>query len=709
MTTIRYRLAHTGVAAVLLTHLAASAAEPADPYLWLEDVGGERALQWVRERNATTDTTLKSLPTFESNRARVQEVLNNRDQIPTIARRGAYFYNLWRDAQNPRGVWRRTTLESYRNAQPKWEVLLDLDALGKAENTKWNWGGSSCLPPKFERCMLNLSRGGSDASVSREFDVAQRRFVDGGFALPEAKSQVDWLDADTLLVATDFGKGSTTFSGYPRFVKRWKRGTPLSAAAPVFEGQQSDVSVSAEVDLSPGHPRVVLTRAIDFYNTEQYLLQSPGKLVKIHKPQDATLSWHGEWAFLLLKSDQRHAKGSFTKGSLLATRFDQLLRPDEPKFEALFTPTRTRSLARRGPAFTRDGVLLSVLDNVVGRVLEVRHDQGRWITREVQTPQFGTLNVSALHDPWNVGDALANHYLLSYADFLTPASLYLGQVGSDERELLKRNPQFFDTAGMRVEQRQAASTDGTPIPYFVVYPKGFSLPGKTPTLLYGYGGFQVSMNPWYSGAFGSTWLERGGVFVVANIRGGGEFGPGWHQAALKQSRQKSFDDFAAVAQDLIRVGITTPAQLGMMGGSNGGLLVGAVMLQRPELFAAVVSSVPLLDMQRYHKLLAGNSWMAEYGDPDKPEEWSYISRYSPYHNVRKGQTYPKVLFTTSTRDDRVHPGHARKMAARMLELGHEVLYYENMEGGHAGAADSAQKAYLNAVEMSFLWSRLGGR
>ena len=678
-----------------------------DPYLWLEEVQGDKALAWVRERNAVSTELLQAQPVFADNRAKVLGVLNNRDQIPGVTRRGDYLYNFWRDAKNPRGLWRRTTLEEYRKLLPNWDVLLDLDALGKAENENWVWGGSDCLAPDYNRCLISMSRGGADAKVTREFDIAQREFVKDGFNLPEAKSQLDWVDIHTVYVGTDFGPGSMTQSGYARMIKRWKRGTPVSEAQLIYEGKESDVAAFATVDKTPGFERTIFGRSTDFYNTEINLLVD-GKLLKIDKPSDASLSWQREWAFLLLKSEFTVAERTYKSGSLLAIKFEALIR-GERSFELLFEPTATRSLSRSGPTTTRDFLLLNILDNVAGRIEELQYLGGKWQRREVKAPFPGALGAVGMHDPFVKDDPLANHYSMSYLDFLTPASLYLGKAGSDERELLKRNPIFFDGTGMRTEQRFATSKDGTQVPYFVVYPQGAKTDGTNPTVLYGYGGFQISMTPFYSGGWGTTWLQRGGVFVVANIRGGGEFGPAWHQSAMKQNKQKSYDDFAAVAEDLIKAGITKPKHLGIMGGSNGGLLVGAVMVQRPELFGAVVCSVPLLDMQRYHKLLAGNSWMAEYGNPDKADEWAYISQYSPYQNVKKGVKYPKVLFATSTRDDRVHPGHARKMAARMIEQGHDVLYYENMEGGHGGAANNEQRANLVALENTFLWTSLGGR
>ena len=677
-----------------------------DPNLWLEEVQGDKALAWVRERNAVSTALLQAQPLFADNRAKVLDVLNNRDQIPRVTRRGDYLYNFWRDSKNPRGQWRRTHLEEYRKVQPKWDVLIDLDALGKAENENWVWGGSDCLAPDYNRCLISVSRGGADAKVTREFDIAKREFVKDGFYLPEAKSQLDWVDINTVYVGTDFGPGSMTRSGYARIIKRWKRGTPISEAQFVYEAKESDVAAFATVDKTPNFERTIFGRSADFYNTEINVLVD-GKLVKIDKPSDASLSWQREWAFLLLKSDFKLAERTYKSGSLLAIKFDALMR-GERSFELLFEPTATRSLSRSGPTTTRDFLLLNILDNVSGRIEELQYLGGKWQRREVKAPSPGALGAVGMHDPFVKDDPLANHYSMSYLDFLTPASLYLSKAGSDERELLKRNPTFFDSTGMRAEQRFATSKDGTQVPYFVVYPKGVKTDGTNPTVLYGYGGFQISMTPFYSGGWGTTWLQRGGVFVVANIRGGGEFGPTWHQSAIKQNKQKSYDDFAAVAEDLIKAGITKSQHLGIMGGSNGGLLVGAVMVQRPELFGAVVCSVPLLDMQRYHKLLAGNSWMAEYGNPEKADEWAYISQYSPYHNVKKGVKYPKVLFATSTRDDRVHPGHARKMAARMLEQGHDVLYFENIEGGHGGASNNEQRANLVALENTFLWVNLGG-
>ena len=684
-----------------------------DRYLWLEDVQGERALAWVRERNAQARERLQAWPDFLPLRQRIREVLDSRDRIPAVRRRGEAFYNLWQDAANPRGLWRRTSLAEYRKAQPAWETVLDVDALGKTEGVNWVWGGSNSFGPVHRRCMLKLSKGGADAAVQREFDTVTKRFVpasEGGFELPEAKSSFDWIDADSAYIGTDFGPGSMTDSGYPRVIKRWQRGQRWQDAVTVFEGQQSDVAAWASVDRTPGFERTLFGRSIDFYRTETFLLQD-GQLRRIPKPDDAELAFWREWALVSLRSPWTVDGRIWPTGALLVCSASSLLE-GKPSLSALFTPTATRSL--QGYQITRSRLLLSVLDNVAGRVEEVwRGADASWQRREVATPFPGTVGIEALHDPLLKDDPLGEAWLLSYTDFLTPDTLSLAytgsQTGSDRFERLKARPSEFDATGMRTEQRFATSKDGTRIPYFVVWPKGAQADGRNPTLLYGYGGFEVSLQPWYSGVFGNAWTARGGVLVVANIRGGGEFGPAWHQAATQANKQRSYDDFAAVAEDLIRQRITSPAHLGMEGGSNGGLLVGAVMLQRPELFGAVVCSVPLLDMKRYHQLLAGASWMAEYGDPDQPEQWAWISRYSPYQNVRSGMKLPPVLFTTSTRDDRVHPGHARKMAARMLEQGHDATYYENIEGGHGGAADNAQRADLQALEFAFLWQRLAPR
>lgn len=672
-----------------------AAAAPADPRLWLEDVGGEKPLAWVREQNAVTERELGGAAQ-DALRARLQTILDAKERIPYVNKHGDYLYNFWRDAQHVRGIWRRTTLLEYRKEAPNWETVIDLDALARSENENWVWAGASCLEPRGDRCLVSLSRGGGDAQVVREFDLKERAFVAQGFALPEAKSNVAWIDQDTLFVGTDFGKDSMTTSGYPRIVKEWKRGEPLANARTVYEAGATDLSASGSRDLTPGFERDFVSRQIDFYTSELFLREG-GKLVKVDKPLDANAYAVRDQMLVELRSDWTVGGRTWPQGSLLAMDFKRFMR-GERDFEALFTPSATTSLD--GVAVTKNALLLTVLDKVKNRVVELRRVDRTWQRRDVAAPGIGSLGVSAL-------DHIASdQYFLTVTDFLNPTTLYLGDVGSDKRERVKAMPAYFDAKPYTVAQYEAKSKDGTMVPYFVVMDRKAKMDGKNPTVLYGYGGFEVSLKPSYSAVAGNAWLSKGGVYVLANIRGGGEFGPRWHQAALKENRQKAYDDFIAVAEDLIKRKVTSPRHLGIMGGSNGGLLVGATLVQRPDLFNAVVSQVPLLDMQRYHKLLAGASWMGEYGDPDDPKQWDYISKYSPYQNVFKDKHYPRVLFTTSTRDDRVHPGHARKMAALMQEQGHDILYWENTEGGHGGAANNEQAARMWALTYTFLLKQL---
>ena len=686
--------------AIAGTAVAAQAADAPDPYLWLEDVSGPKALDWVAAHNAVSTAMITRDPGFEDLRSQIRDILDSKDRIPYVNRMGEYFYNFWRDAEHPRGLWRRTRPEQYRNAQPEWETVLDLDALAKAENENWVWKGGECRYPDWNRCLISLSRGGADAVVVREFDLPAKAFVKDGFTLPEAKSEAHWVGPDALFVGTDFGAGSLTDSGYPRLVKLWRRGTPLAAARPVFEGRKTDVAVSGFVSERSGYRREIIQRSPSFF-TSEYWLREGEHLSRIAVPDDAQLGFFGSQLLVQLRSAWKAGAASLKAGSLVAIDFDAF-RAGKRDFKVLFEPTALTALDAY--ITTRTHVVVSTLDNVKGRLVEWGFAAGSWTRHEVAAPAYGSLGVMPVdHDE-------SDDYFLTHVDFLTPDSLYLAQAGTGQRSLLKQRPAFFDASGMEIAQFEAESRDGTKVPYFIVTPRGVVLDGERPTLLYGYGGFEVSMTPWYSAAAGVAWLEKGGVFVLANIRGGGEFGPRWHEAALKEKRQNAYDDFIAVAQDLVARKITRPERLGIMGGSNGGLLMGVMMTQRPELFGAVVCQVPLLDMRRYNKLLAGASWMGEYGDPDDPAQWDYIRRYSPYQNVRPGVRYPKILFTTSTRDDRVHPGHARKMMARLEASGvKNVWYYENTEGGHAGAADNSQVAFMNALEYTFLWEMLGGK
>ncbi|MBY0444149.1 MAG: prolyl oligopeptidase family serine peptidase [Burkholderiales bacterium] len=610
---------------------------------------------------------------------------------------GGYFYNFWRDGDHQRGIWRRTTLASYKTANPNWETVLDLDALAKAESANWVYKGADCRYPQYDRCLISLSRGGADAVEVREFDLNNKTFVKDGFSLPEAKSELSWQGKDAIFVASDFGKDSQTDSGYPRIVKLWQRGTPLSAAKTIYEGQKTDISVSAFVAEEAGYRREIIRRGVTFYTNETYL-RSGEKLSRIAVPDDANISFFGPQILITLKSAWTVAGKTWPSGSLIASDFEKF-QAGERQFTQLFSPSPTTAL--NGTTATKNFLIVEALDNVKGRLTEWRFKDGQWSQRAINAPAFGSIGATAID-----ADS-SDDYFFTHADFLTPDSLYLAHAGNDERELLKQRPAFFDASSMEIAQNEAVSKDGTRIPYFIVKPKNLKLDANTPTLLYGYGGFEVSLTPYYSAGVGKAWLEKGGVYVLANIRGGGEFGPRWHQAALKENRQKAYDDFIAVAEDLVAKKITQPKKLGIMGGSNGGLLMGVMMTQRPDLFGAVVCQVPLLDMRRFNQLLAGASWMGEYGNPDVPAEWDYISKYSPYQNIKAKTQYPNILFTTSTRDDRVHPGHARKMMAKMQSEGvKSAWYFENMEGCHAGAADNSQKADMTALEYSFLWKML---
>ncbi|WP_037641899.1 prolyl oligopeptidase family serine peptidase [Streptomyces exfoliatus] len=664
-----------------------------DPYLWLEEVSGEDALAWVAERNAETAGALVADPAFAPLKERVREVMDAADRIPYTVRRGAHLYNFWRDAEHLRGVWRRTTLEQYRKDAPEWEVLLDVDALAEAEGEKWVWDGARVRRPEYDRALVRLSRDGGDAVVVREFDLGTRRFVEDGFRVAEAKTRVGWIDADTVFVGTDTGPGSLTDSGYPRQVRRWRRGTPVEEAELVFEAEQGDVSAWGYRDSTPGYERDFVGRALDFFRSETHLLRPDSTLVRIDVPDDAVAYAHRRHLIVTLKS----AWLGQPTGSLLAFDFDAFLAGDRTP-EVLFTPDERTALA--GHAWTRHHLILETMHDVSTRIEVLTHaPDGGW-TRE---PLVGVPELSAV-SVVDTDPDVSDEYFLDVSGFLQPSTLYRGSIGADT-ELLKQAPDRFSAAGLSVEQYFATSPDGTSVPYFVIGPD-HATTGPGPTLLYGYGGFEVSLTPYYGSVTGRAWLERGGTYVIANIRGGGEYGPDWHQAALGADRPRAFEDFAAVAEDLVARGITTPAMLGASGGSNGGLLMGAMLTRHPGLFGAIVAQVPLLDMTRFHKLLAGASWIAEYGDPDDEADLPHLRDISPYHRLVADAAYPPVLLMTSTRDDRVHPGHARKTAARLRELGHPVLFHENTGGGHAGAGDNEQAAHNSALVHTFLWQRL---
>ena len=668
-----------------------------DPFLWLEDVAGDKALEWVKAHNATTQAHFDSDPGFELLRGDLLNILDSDERIPFASRHGDYYYNFWRDQQNERGLWRRTTLDEYRQAEPKWEIVLDLDALAAAENENWVWDGAILLRPDYDRALIDLSRGGADASVTREFDLTTKQFVKDGFERPEAKGGMNWIDRDHVFVYTDFGASSMTDSGYPRIAKKWQRGTPLADASLVYEGQAKDMYIAAHHDDSPGFERNFVSRSLAFYNNEMYLLADDGQLTKIEVPNSVNKSVFHQYLLLQLREPWDVGGKSYQAGSLLVIGFDPFMAGDR-NFDVVFEPTEHSSL--ESFAATRDHLLLNVLEDVKNRIYVMTHTDEGWQQQPLLgAPQIGTVSVSA------VDADESNAYWMTASDYLTPTTLYLGEIGAQPEQLKQLTPQF-DASGLAISQHFATSADGTKVPYFMVAPNDVPLDGSTPTLLYGYGGFEISLTPSYNPSVGRAWLAQRRVYVVANIRGGGEYGPRWHQAALQRNRLRAYEDFAAVAEDLIARKVTSHEHLGIQGGSNGGLLVGNMIAHYPQLFQAAVCQVPLLDMRRYHLLLAGASWMAEYGNPDEAGQWDFIQTYSPYQLVAEGTKYPAVLFTTSTRDDRVHPGHARKMMAKLETLGQDVSYYENIEGGHGGAANNKQRAYMQSLAYWYLQQRL---
>ncbi|WP_046970253.1 prolyl oligopeptidase family serine peptidase [Dyella japonica] len=669
-----------------------------DPNLWLENIDGSKQLDWVRQQNAQTVKGYADSAEFKQLDARLLEVLDSNERIPMVSKIGDHYYNLWRDKDHPKGVWRRTTLDEYRKDKPAWETVIDLDALAAAEKENWVWHGADCFKPDYQRCLVSLSRGGADADVVREFDLTDKQFVKGGFELPEAKSRVSWMDNDHLYVATDFGPGSMTKSSYPRIVKAWQRGTPLSSATTVYDAKDDDMSVSAGRDNTPGFVRDFVVRQIAFYESETYLRGKDGKLTKIDVPNDANTDVHREWLLIEPRNDWTVGGKTYKSGSLIAAKFDDYMA-GKRELTVLFEPTDSTALDAY--SWTRHHLILNVMDNVVNRLEVLTPGDGAWKREPLGgAPALSTIAAGG------VDDDTSDDYFLTVTGFLQPTTLYYGSLGQGEAQAIKHSPSFFDASKYEVSQHFAVSKDGTRVPYFEIAPKNLKADGSNPTLQYGYGGFELSMQPAYSGSVGRAWLEKGGVYVIANIRGGGEYGPRWHKAALKANRPRAYEDFAAVSQDLIQRKITSPAHLGAMGGSNGGLLMGNMLTQYPQFYGAIVSQVALLDMQRYTHLSAGASWIAEYGDPDKPQEWAWIKTFSPYYNAKAGQKYPPVLFTTSTRDDRVGPVHARKMAAKLESLGYNTSFYENIEGGHGAAADNKQAAFMNALGYTYLWDHV---
>lgn len=723
---------------------------PVDENVWLEDIYGEEQLAWVREQNSRTEDLLEDAGYAELENS-ILEVLDSTDRIAMVGKRGDWYYNFWKDSRNPKGLWRRTTWESYLTDSPEWDVLLDVDELSRAEGEEWVFHGATFLRPAeghpYRLALLALSPDGGDANRYREFDVEARGFVDparGGFDLPTAKGNVSWLDADTLLVSSTAEGLPRTASSYASTAVTLKRGDSLAAAPRLFEVPEDHMMAFAAHDSTPGFERTFAVDYIDFFNRTNFVLRD-GDWAQIDVPTDVNISAHREWLLFRPQQDWDLDGITYPSGSLLAANFEDYLSGSRQP-TVLFTPDDHTSL--QSWSWTRNFLLLNLLRDVSSeiRVLDPSRPTGRahggWTATLLDAcPPLHDVNAYAVDDE-DEGPAdggAGDDFWLVATGFTTPTTLMRGTLeragnGHDDagtsgvvsrHATIKASPSFFADGDYEVEQHFAVSDDGTRVPYFQIAPRGLALDGQNPTQLSGYGGFEVSRTPAYSGTVGRAWLERrttlsdasdgkaphsrGGVYVVANIRGGGEYGPAWHRAALKENRHRAYEDFAAVARDLISRGVTSPRRLGCVGGSNGGLLVGNMLTRYPELFGAVSCGVPLLDMRRYTKLSAGHSWIAEYGDPDVPEQWEYIRTFSPYHLLKDAVEYPETFIWTATSDDRVGPVQARKMAARMLAMGiPNVWFHEALEGGHAGASDNRQAAALQARSQHFLWKALAG-
>ena len=703
-------LASTGLM-TLTPAIAADNAKPAevrtplnelgkdDPYLWMEEIEGTRALDWAKAQNARTLPVLQGDKRYADLEAKALAILNAKDRVPGVSFSGdGSLTNFWQDADHVRGLWRRTTLDSYRTAEPTWETILDIDALSKTENANWVFKGASCLPPDETRCLVTLSNGGKDAVTVREFDTTTKAFVPGGFVLPEGKQNYSWLDKDTLLVAREWKPGEMTKSGYAYVLKTLKRGESLDQAREVYRGQETDVSVSpfTLLDADGKVVAVMASRGVTFFEHEYYLLDG-AKPVKLDLPPKSSVQGYVDGQMIVLMEQDWPAKG-FKTGDLISFDLAKLKAAPEKATAALvLRPSARQSV--ESVAMTRNKLVVGLLDNVKGAALVFNHGAQGWTSKKLDLPANSSIGLGSASDK-------DGRLFVSVTGYLPPSTFWLADAATVKLEQVKASPARFDASTHVVEQFEAVSTDGTKIPYFVVRPKDVKYDGSAPTLLYAYGGFQVPMTPGYSGVMGKLWLERGGTYVVANIRGGGEFGPAWHEAGLKANRQKVYDDFFAVSEDLIARKITSPRRLGIMGGSNGGLLMGVALTQRPELYNAIVIQVPLFDMIRYSQIGAGASWVGEYGDPAIPSERAVIAKYDPYSNLKAGKKYPEVFIETSTKDDRVHPAHARKAAARLEALGYPVLYYENVDGGHAASANLAETARRQALEYVYLTRKL---
>ncbi|MBN2522074.1 MAG: S9 family peptidase [Bacteroidales bacterium] len=674
-------------------HLFAQSAD--DPFLWLEDVEGEKQLEWVTSHNDRTLDYITKIDGYQERYEFLYDMLTSDDKLPYPRMHGDYIYNFWQDENNPRGLWRRIAYADYLESKHNWETVIDIDQLCKEEQTNWAFDGTYFLYGNDRDCAVRLSKGGSDAVVIREFDLKRKVFIEGGFYVAEAKSGFEWIDESTVYVATDFGDGTLTYSGYPRIVKRWMRGTSIKEAETVLEVSEEDLSAGMNVIYTEDQRHEMLISAHDFYNIDVFYIRD-NKSIELNLPDNFRFEIFKDKAIVQPLVDWQFGEQMILKGTVVSVELSSLL---EKKYDYQVMLENRRGMSVESIDITSECVLVNTMNNIKSELLKFRYKNDIWISEVVDLPENGLIEIME-------ADRNKKSYFLTYESPVQPTGLYVDNEDGEKPKKIMSLPDYFNTDDIAVDQNWVESKDGTRIPYFVIHKREMEYNADNPVIQYGYGGFQISEKPYYSGSRGKLWLEKGGVYVIANIRGGGEFGPDWHLSAIKENKQRSYDDFIAVTEDLIQRKITSPQKIGIYGGSNGGLLVGAVMVQRPDLYKAVACFVPLLDMKRYSKLLAGNSWMAEYGNPDIPEEWAYISKYSPYQNVKKEVNYPVVLFLTSTRDDRVHPGHARKMTALMEEMGYNVYLFENTEGGHGASYTPDHMAKVSAMYYSFFYDQL---
>jgi prolyl oligopeptidase len=664
-----------------------------DPYLWLEAVESDSSMDWVLKQNEITEKKLSSTSSFDDLKSDFLGAYSDKDKIAYPSVINGMVYNSWKDDEHVRGIWRRIPQADYDAGKDNWEIVLDLDALSEKEGKAWVFHGSNMLKPDYKKCLITLSDGGTDEAEIREFDLTTKTFVKDGFFLPSSKGSANWLSEDELIISRDFGEGTMTTSGYPRIVKRLKRGQPIERATQIFEAPETHMGCWGYSRYKNGKYVAGISVYENFYSHQTHE-ENKGEMVQLAIPDDSDN--HGLYKgnmLLSLHSDWEINGEKFLIGSVLSINFDDLLNGKvEPR--VILAPKQRESISN--VAICKDFILINMNENVQSKLIRVDLVDDKYVYWDEKTPEFGSISLIDY-------DRKEKGFYYVFSNFITPATLFYSDGTSNK--VIKKQKEYFDTDGLEVKYEEVKSKDGTLIPYFIVHKKDIKLDGSNPTLVYAYGGFNISQRPSYKKEAGIGWLEKGGVYVVACIRGGGEFGPSWHKAALKEKRQNAYDDFYSVCENLIDKKITSPDHLGAFGWSNGGLMAGVVATQRPDLFNAVIIGAPLLDMKRFSHMLAGASWMGEYGDPDT-DDWEFIKKYSPYHNIHKDKEYPEVLFMTSTKDDRVHPAHARKMAARMMEQGHPILYYETVEGGHSASSTNDQAAFNSALMYSYLWSKL---